>query len=57
MFNKKFEDKYPNVRRPIICNGLKVIKPYKHHVIDIPKSPKIKTTISFDTEPEPEPEP
>jgi len=57
MFNKKFEGKYPNVRKPIICNGLKAITPYREHVIDIPKSPKIKTTVSFDVEPEPEPEP
>ena len=57
MFNKKFEGKYPNVRKPIICNGLKAITPYKQHVIDIPKSPKIKTTVSFDVEPEPEVEP
>lgn len=28
-FNKKFENKYPNVRKPIICNGLKEIKPFK----------------------------
>ena len=62
MFNKKFEGKYPNVRKPIICNGLKAITPYREHVIDIPKSPKIKTTVSFgseapqrDVEPEPEP--
>lgn len=45
MFNKKFNDKYPNVRKPIVCNGLKEIKPYKDHVIDIPEK-----------EPEPEPE-
>lgn len=58
MFNKKFEGKYPNVRKPIICNGLKAIKPYKEHVIDIPEqNPKIKTTVSFDVEPEPEAEP
>jgi len=57
MFNKKFEGKYPNVRKPIICNGLKAITPYREHVIDIPKSPKIKTTVSFEPEPEPEPEP
>ena len=43
MFNKKFEDKYPNVRKPIICNGLKEIVPYKH------ESPT--------SAPEPEPEP
>ena len=28
MFNKKFEKKYPDVRKPIICNGLKEIKPF-----------------------------
>ncbi len=28
MFNKKFDGEYPNVRKPIICNGLKEIKPY-----------------------------
>ena len=33
MFNKKFNDDYPNVRKPIICNGLKEIKPYKNHTI------------------------
>ena len=58
MFNKKFEGKYPNVRKPIICNGLKAITPYKQHIIDIPEqNPKIKTTISFSDEPQPEPEP
>lgn len=39
MFNKKFEDKYPDVRKPIICNGLKAIVPYKeqhiHHKEDV----------------------
>ena len=29
MFNKKFVDKYPNVRKPLVCNGLKAITPYK----------------------------
>lgn len=33
MFNKKFENKYPNVRKPIICNGLKAITPYRNHTI------------------------
>lgn len=28
MFNKKFDGKYPDVRRPLICNGLKGINPY-----------------------------
>ena len=43
MFNKKFDKKYPNVRRPIICNGLKEIKVYNQDI----ENP----------EPEPEPEP
>lgn len=34
MFNKKFNDKYPDVRKPIICNGLKAIKPYKDEIVD-----------------------
>lgn len=46
MFNKKFNDKYPNVRKPIVCNGLKEIKPYKTH-----------TEPEKEKEPEPEPEP
>lgn len=33
MFNKKFEDKYPNVKKPIICNGLKAIVPYNSNKI------------------------
>jgi hypothetical protein len=32
MFNKKFEGKYKEVRRPIICNGLKEIKPYREPI-------------------------
>ena len=31
-FNKKFQDKYPNVRKPLICNGLKEIKPFKDEI-------------------------
>jgi len=34
MFNKKFKDDYPNVRKPLICNGLKEIKPYKNNKLD-----------------------
>ncbi len=29
MFNKKFNEKYPEVRRPLVCNGLRAITPYK----------------------------
>ncbi len=43
MFNKKFDGKYPSVRRPLICNGLKEINPY--------------TKYTPEAEPEPEPEP
>ena len=28
-FNKKFEGKYSEVRRPLVCNGLKAIKPFE----------------------------
>ncbi len=45
MFNNKFQDKYPNIRKPIICNGLKAIRPYKDHI-----------SIPIEKEPEPEPE-
>ena len=46
MFNKKFHASYPNVRKPLVCNGLKEIKPFKGSAVsvDVP-------------EPEPEPEP
>jgi hypothetical protein len=49
MFNKKFEEKYPRVRKPIICNGLKEIVPFQGVIIDKPKPQE--------AEPEPEPEP
>jgi len=38
MFNNKFEDKYKNVRKPVIVNGLREIIPYKQKL-----SQKIKT--------------
>tara|TARA_R110000803_G_scaffold210827_1_gene284035 strand:+ start:22734 stop:23411 length:678 start_codon:yes stop_codon:yes gene_type:complete len=44
MFNKKFQHDYPNVRKPLVCNGLKEIKPYASDII-------------YEKEPEPEPEP
>lgn len=46
-FNKKFDGKYNDVRRPIICNGLKAIKPYR---ID-------EEEPESEEEPEPESEP
>lgn len=48
-FNKKFNDDYPDVRKPVICNGLKEIKPYKDDII-----PPVKKEISTQTEPEPQ---
>ena len=45
MFNKKFNDKYPNVRKPIVCNGLKEIIPFvdltqdKYKIMDINREP------------------
>lgn len=37
MFNKKFNDDYPDVRKPIICNGLKAIKIFKHEKPEVEK--------------------
>ena len=45
-FNNKFQDKYPNVRKPLICNGLKEIKAFTEETKEPTKQP----------EPEPEPE-
>jgi hypothetical protein len=46
MFNKKFKDEYPDVRRPVICNGLKAITPFKHaeeaEVKEKPKKAEVK---------------
>tara|TARA_R110000796_G_scaffold23818_4_gene68196 strand:- start:2000 stop:2209 length:210 start_codon:yes stop_codon:yes gene_type:complete len=29
MFNRKFEEDYPHVSKPLICNGLKAITPFR----------------------------
>ena len=50
-FNKKFNDKYPNVRKPVICNGLKSIEPYK--LVD-KKKESVSITISDSVTNEPE---
>ena len=55
MFNKKFEDKYPDVRKPIICNGLKAIKPYRDVKRDCVK-PKEETIVEEEQEDNIEPE-
>ena len=45
MFNNKFNEDYPNVRKPIICNGLKEIKPYRNE--------QEKTIVEEEPEPHP----
>tara|TARA_S200002703_G_scaffold115933_1_gene101457 strand:+ start:59 stop:745 length:687 start_codon:yes stop_codon:yes gene_type:complete len=61
MFNKKFNDDYPDVRKPIICNGLKSIVPYKNHTtITIKEEEEEEEQVApslSQTEPEPEIEP
>ena len=52
-FNKKFEGKYKDVRRPLVCNGLKAIQPFK---LESDKPTKKEPTIK-EEEPEPAPEP
>ena len=39
-FNNKFEKDYPNVRKPIVCNGLREIKPYKKEIEVIVQPPE-----------------
>lgn len=61
MFNKKFEGKYENVRKPIIVNGLREIVPYKSDIeIMVKPEPKPERHPVFEpvveVEPEPEPE-
>ena len=67
MFNKKFDGKYPDVRRPLICNGLKAIDPYNCPCdIETPAAepepeadnpPNGGNPPRAEPEPEPEPEP
>jgi len=68
LFNKKFKDKYPSVRKPVICNGLREIKPFYHDEVDYKdkklkkdyerqKPPASEAAQSAEPEPEPEPEP
>jgi len=38
LFNQKFNDDYPDVRKPVICNGLKSITPYQKEIILGPKA-------------------
>ena len=56
MFNKKFKDKYPDVRKPVICNGLKEIKPYHLDKCHKPTpEPEPERHPVFEPEPEPAP--
>lgn len=55
-FNKKFEGKYENVSRPLICNGLKEVKPYYSDKKPVKKKPK-EIPINTDREAENEEEP
>ena len=58
MFNKKFEGKYKDVRRPLICNGLKEIKAYNQPVVAkhtkreelVPKGKSIEVVVETDEE-------
>mgnify|MGYP003634292357 FL=1 len=45
MFNKKFEGKYDDVRKPIICNGLKEIKAFKLDKVVVDKSMESEEVI------------
>ena len=45
IFNKKFEDKYKHISRPIICNGLKEVKIYKEPQLPKIHNDKIKQVV------------
>jgi hypothetical protein len=62
LFNKKFDDDYPNVRKPVICNGLREIKPFYADEVKPKPKPKPETPpepqpVEDLQEPSPEPEP
>ncbi len=60
LFNKKFSEDYPNVRKPVICNGLREIKPFYAEEQDYKKKkPEPQPTPMEEDlqEPSPEPEP
>ena len=59
-FNKKFEGKYKNVRKPVIVNGLREIKPFTDDEKKDPTKIADKNDITIPVDPEqssPEPEP
>ena len=62
MFNKKFEGKYPTVSRPLVCNGLKTIRPFNSSPCPQVDDKKDEETgeanpnMVYETEPEPEPD-
>ena len=63
MFNKKFSEDYPDVRKPLICNGLKAIVPFREENL-VPDSggptgqrkEVADGELQSETEPEPEEE-
>lgn len=46
VFNKKFHADYPNVRKPIICNGLKEVVIYKSEEEEQEPQPEPETTTT-----------
>ena len=44
-FNKRFNKQYPNVSKPIVCNGLREIKVYDHS-----EHTTAKHNVSMETE-------
>ena len=48
MFNKKFDGKYPNIRKPIIVNGLREIKPYHLEEKADPETGEVNPNLVYD---------
>lgn len=54
MFNKKFKDKYPEVRKPVICNGLREIKPFYQEAVKYKEKKLQEDYLSQEPEPQSE---
>ena len=54
MFNKKFDGKYKNVRKPIIVNGLREIKPYHLEEKADPETGEVNPNLVYDDKPKKE---
>ena len=56
LFNQKFSEDYPNIRKPVICNGLKAITPYQKEDRSLnllPVAPPADVEVELEVDDEP----